>query len=108
MMLTPEIEAAASTLLPDGESVPVFASENGRKVFGIGDMTPEAFVKHANTVLEAYGQPPRVQQDCVLRRYALVILEQDGSLTIQWNIEDTWERISAFTPGAILVTLTEL
>lgn len=109
MMLTSEsYEPATASRLPNGDTVPVFTSANGRSVLGVGHLEDDVFCEHANTLLGAYGQPTSVDDGCVLRRYALIILEDDGSLTIKWNVEGTWERVTDATPGALPVTLAEL
>jgi hypothetical protein len=110
MTQTAELDPrATSTVLPNGDRVPVFAATSGRSVLGVGHLDGGDFVRHATDLLEAFGQDasPVDSESCIIHRYALVVLDENGEVTVQWNVDGTWERVCATTPGAVPITMTE-
>ncbi|MCI4659752.1 hypothetical protein [Cryobacterium zhongshanensis] len=98
-----------STTLPGGMCVPVFAYDDGRSVLGLGHMENEKFLRHASLLLEVLGIDfNELDAGGIIRRYALLREEADGSLTIMWNVWGTWERVTETTAGAMPVTLIEI
>jgi hypothetical protein len=98
-----------STVMSDGTVVPAFAYDNGRSVLAVGHIDTEPFLRDAKQLFESLGtEYGRLDDGCIIRRHALLRPEEDGSLTVMWNVEYSWERVTALTPGAVAVTLTEV
>ena len=92
-----------------------FICNGGRTVVAIGEMDGAVFIEQAKALLEAAGhelEAKNLDEDCIIRRHALVELGDGKSLTLIWNTEgtsDDWSgRVTADTPYSFAITMTEV
>jgi hypothetical protein len=107
--LEPYTPSIMATSMPDGDIIPIFAFDDGRSVLGLGHMPSDEFLGFATRLFDSLGTDyGTLDERCIIRRYVLLRKEEDGSITIMWNVWGTWERVEQNTPGAVAVTMTEV